>query len=388
MIRYLCVLVPCLVNMAMPAQMERPEVPFEKGMNALRAGLLPEAERDFLQATRLDPSSPPAFINLGVVFMREKRWPEALGALRKAERLSPDMGGIHLNLGLVYYRSGEFAKAVPEFRVAGSHGSQGGQAEYLLGLSCFFSDDYECAVGALEPLWTEQSSNLTYLYVLGSAAGRAKKTSLEAKAFEQMPTVGGDTALFHLYMGKALIGKQKFGDAIHELNKAANASPPLPMAHYYLAEAQQGQHNEEAARGELLAEIRLEPDVAYSYDQLGHVCSLLGRNDEAENAYREAIARDPSLSTSYVGLAGIYRSQARYVQALEMVDRALKLQPKSGSIHYSRGRLLKLMHREPEAKAEFERSASLLREFNDETQQARDSSRKADTQQIRDAAQL
>ena len=50
-----------------------------------------------------------------------------------------------------------------------------------------------------------------------------------------------------------------------------------------------------------------------------------------------------------------------------MVDRALKIQPNSGSIHYQRARLLSLERRDIEAKAEFVKSSTLLREFNDET---------------------
>ena len=271
MIAYLLPLAVSIAVTLPAAQVESAPVLFARGMQALQAGQLPEAERCFVQVTKQDPASAAAFVNLGVVFMREKRWPEALRALKEAESMSPDLPGIHLNLGLVYYRSGDFGKAVPEFRLA-----HGAQAEYLLGLSCFFSDQYGCATEALEPLWESHTSDLTYLYVLGSAAGRSKQESLETKAFEQMAVAGGDTPLFHLYKGKALIGKQVYGEAVSELQIASGAKPPLPMSHYYLAEAYQGEHNEEAARSELLEEIRLEPEVAYSYDQLGHVCELLG----------------------------------------------------------------------------------------------------------------
>ncbi len=371
-----------------PSSSETPAAIFQRGSDALRAGSLSLAEADFRAVTRVDPGSSAAFTNLGVTLMREKRWQDALGPLEKAKRLDPAQAGIPLDLGLVYFHTNDYAKAVPQFREALGHAPQNTQARFLLGLSCFLTGAYPCAAETLEPLWNTQSGNLTYLYVLGSAAARAKLPGLEDKAFRRMATVGNGTAEFHLYAGKAMLGKEDYAAAAAELQQATALEPTLPMAHFFLAEALDGQHDEKKARAELQTEIQLEPDVPYSYDELGRVCSLLGDTAAAETAYRDAIARDPSLRSSYLGLATLYQQQGRASEALTLLDRAIELSPNSGSVHFLRGQVLRQLHRTAESRVEFARSAALLREFHDDLQQGGSVAHDADAADILHGAEL
>ena len=72
---------------------------------------------------------------------------------------------------------------------------------------------------ALEPLWDRESNNLSYLYVLGIAAGEAKRPELEEKALGRLVEVGGDTPEFHLLMGKAYLNRNDFGIACAGIGK-------------------------------------------------------------------------------------------------------------------------------------------------------------------------
>src|SRR5271154_246429 len=88
---------------------------FREGKEAMQDGQLTLAEEDFRRVIALDPKSSAAYVNLGVVYMREKHWNDALTALSKAEALSPDEPGIRLNIGLAYYRKSDFAAAIDPF---------------------------------------------------------------------------------------------------------------------------------------------------------------------------------------------------------------------------------------------------------------------------------
>ena len=365
-----------------------PAVLFARAAAALQANDLRTAESGFRAVIRIDPRSAAALTNLGVTLMREKRWPDALNVLSQAEHLEPAMDGIPLDLGLVRFHTADYAAAVPEFRRALTQAPDNSQARFLLGLSCFFTTDYTCAADTLGPLWPGQSANLTYLYVLGSAARQAGQPDLADRAFRQMATVGQDTPEFHLFAGKAALGKQDYTAAQTELELAIARQPTLPMVHFFLAEAFDAQHNEPAARAELLSEIRLEPDIPFPYDELGRVSVLLGDTAAAETAYRSAIARDSTLASSYLGLATLLKQESRPAEALALLDHAVQLSPTSGSLHYLRAQLLHQLHRDPEARMEFTRSASLLHQFNDNLQHGSESLHDADTAQIRTAAQL
>ncbi len=361
---------------------------FQKAAVALGANDLPNAEAGFRAVIHLDPHSAAAFTNLGVTLMREKRWPDALAALQHAQRLDPTMTGIHLDLGLTHFHTANYTAAAPEFRAALTQSPQNTQARFLLGLSCFFIADYTCTTENLERLWPAQSTNLTYLYVLGSAAGRAKQPELAIRAFQQMAAAGQGSPEFHLYAGKAALGKGDFLAATAELEQALAAQPTLPMAHFFLAEALDGGHRTSEARAALEAETHLEPDLPYAFDELGRICVELNDPTAAEAAYRAAIARTPALSSAYLGLAALFRPQSRAAEALPLLDRAVELAPNSGSVHYARGQVLRQLHREPEARTEFARAASLLRQFHEDLQQKGLAAHAADAAEIRQAAEL
>jgi tetratricopeptide (TPR) repeat protein len=83
-----------------------PAAIFREGQLALEKKQHQRAEEAFRTVINLDPRSFPAYANLGVVYIREKKWDLALTMLHKAEKLNPAVAGIRLNIGLAEYRQG------------------------------------------------------------------------------------------------------------------------------------------------------------------------------------------------------------------------------------------------------------------------------------------
>src|ERR1700722_14921806 len=187
---------------------------FRQGVQAMQNGELAVAEEDFRTVIALDPKSAAAHVNLGVAYMREKRWDDALVELRKAEALSPNGPGIPLNIGLAYYRKNDFASAIEPFSTSLQRAPQSLQARYLLGLCYFFQNQYAQATDTLAPLWDKELDNPNYLYVLSIAAGKSSNTSLEKQAADRMLEVGQNAPEFHLYIGKAWLAKGNTEKAI------------------------------------------------------------------------------------------------------------------------------------------------------------------------------
>jgi tetratricopeptide (TPR) repeat protein len=345
-----------------------PAAIFRQCRAALQSGQLGEAEDCFRQVIALDPRSGAAHINLGVTYMREKRWDVALQELQTAETLSPHEPGVLLNIGLVYYRQNNFAAAVEPLSATLRQMPDSGQARYLLGLCYFFTNDYKRATETLAPLWDRESAKLNYLYVLSIAASKASNMPLQKRAFDRMLAVGQNTPEFHLYVGKAWLAEHDTGKALEEFNTAVAAQPDLPLVHYFLGRTYLERHAFPEAEAELTKDAAIEPDFAYNYEDLGVLCVQLNQPERAEKYFRQAIERNSMLVNSYFGLAKLYQEGGRYPEALTMADHAVALASTSASVHFTRGQILKHLGQTAGANEEFQVSARLFKSFNDRLQ--------------------
>jgi tetratricopeptide (TPR) repeat protein len=327
---------------------------FQAGQDALNQGRLDEAERDFRQVLAANPEIGGAYANLGVVYMRRKQWVKALETLRKAEHRMPAVAGIRLDIGLVYYRQSEFLKAIPLFESVVRDQPDAIQPRHLLGLCYFFTERWADAANTLEPLWAQESGQLSYLYVLSIAAHRAQQTSLDDKATLQLIKIGDGSPEFHLFMGKAHLNLDQYDMALADFQEAAAANPKLTFVHFNLGLTYLKKQDYERARDEFLKDAVVEPDLALNYDELGDVYSLLQQDHAAEKNYLEALRRDPRLVNSYVGLTKIYQREQKYSQALKAIDAAGKLDPRRTDLHYLRGQVLIHLGRKEEGKKELE----------------------------------
>lgn len=299
-----------------------------------------------------DPRSAAAYVNLGVVEMRRKRWSRALTNFRRAETLAPRMEGIGLDIGLANYQSGDYKSAIPVLQSV-LRSNESVQPRFLLGLCYFLTSDYKHALQTLEPNWDSQNGDLVYLYALGIAAEQTSNSQVADHAFERLMTVGGNSPEFHVLKGKAYLNRAQPDDAIPELERAAAANDSFPFVHFNLGWAYAKKHDFERARSEFLKDIAIEPDVPYNYEQLGGIASSSGNYDEAERYYKEALTRDRRLPNSLYGLGKVYERQNHATEALATWKKAEQLAPESVTIHYALAQLLQKMKRPSDAAREF-----------------------------------
>lgn len=329
-------------------------------------GDLARAEQLFRAVATQDAGNAGAHANLGVIAMRRGNWRVALTELKTAERLAPGVPGVRLNIGLAYYRQGDYRAAIAPFQSVVHDLPQSVQARFLLGLCYFLTESYREAATALRPLWNSESDNLSYLYVLSVAADESGEHALEDHAAARLLRVGGNSPEVHLLIGKADLARMANDAAIRELESAAHANSRLPFVHFYLGVAYRRMHNFARAKQEFQQDLAIDPDIAYTYDELGTVCSYLQQNTAAEKYFQEALRLDSRLASSYYGLAKAEAQEKRYTPALAALAKAARLDSHSASIHYLRGQVLMAMGKRPEAQSEFQIAARMQRSVRDE----------------------
>jgi tetratricopeptide (TPR) repeat protein len=90
-----------------------------------------------------------------------------------------------------------------------------------------------------------------------------------------------------------------------------------------------------------------------------HVLEWSGQLAEAEHEYREILAAVPDDPDNWLGLANVYLRQGRTKEALLALDRAVDLDPNRSDLRVARGRALRTIHKQSDAKLEFKKVLTL-----------------------------
>lgn len=314
---------------------------FMQAQKALQDRDYPAAERGFKEVLKADPQSAAAYINLGVVYMRENRLDPAIAALESGKKLAPNIPGVDLNLGLAHYRKSDYPKAAPYFanvvKAVPATEPTGVQARYLLGMSHFMNDDYLETVQALEPIFKDEQDDIDYLFVLGICYGKLKRTSDSQRTFARLVETGGDTPHLHLLLGKAYLDLYDDHKAQAELEKAVAADPKLPFGHYNLGVDYQRLGILDKAGEQFDQEVAVSPDLPWAYESRGTIYLDQGEIEQAGRMFSKALAINPKLPTSLGGMGKVYMRQGKPQEAALYIQRALALQPDSANLHYQLG---------------------------------------------------
>ncbi len=84
----------------------------EKGLQALSADKMKDAEKYVGEAMRLAPSHPDVLYVQGVVWLRESKWPQAQDVLEKATQLDPSYARAFAALGMALCDQGKYGAAI------------------------------------------------------------------------------------------------------------------------------------------------------------------------------------------------------------------------------------------------------------------------------------
>lgn len=89
---------------------------FYVGLSALQVGDGVRAEEKLKEATALAPDEPASWVDLGLLYMRQRGFDEAATTLDKARRLAPENAGLYVLLGQLEGARGNSAEAAKHFR--------------------------------------------------------------------------------------------------------------------------------------------------------------------------------------------------------------------------------------------------------------------------------
>lgn len=201
----------------------------------------------------------------------------------------------------------------------------------------------------------------------------------------------------HKVHGLSLFMVGRHQEARGALTQAVTLAPDDAEAHYYYGRVLFSTNNPSAALIEFQRVLDLDPSSVRGYNHLGQSLEALSRFEEAEAAYRKAIAleqtqqarsewphynlgllrlkngrqreaiphfqaaieRQPKMWEAYVQLAVSLAADGRLELAERELRTVLASAPDNADAHYQMGRLLTKMGRRDEARPHFERFGQL-----------------------------
>ena len=284
----------------------------------------------------------------------------AMALLEEARKLVPATKDLQLDYARVALDAEKLARAKDIAGEAVRANPRDPQARYLLGRVLFHLQDYKGARQQLE-LAVAANPDFDTGYLLGRVYLILHEERLARTLFDEMITGLGDTALLHIYFGRAYSLLDYPEQAVKEFHQAMAKDRHAVDAHYYLALAYL-RHDESAgyakAMPEFEAELKINPNDVRSHYMLGYIALKESRFAEAENELSRAAALQPQDLNTLVNLAEVYIAQDRSTEAEVMLRKEISLaqdvgdQRRNGRAHYLLGRLLVKAGKMQEAKQE------------------------------------
>ncbi|WP_161957187.1 tetratricopeptide repeat-containing sulfotransferase family protein [Aestuariivirga litoralis] len=265
---------------------------FFKGLHALGKDDLRTAESCFSAALELVPGRPSVLTNLSIVHTRQGRLEEALALAQAAVKAEPGNPLLLLQLGVVQLKLGKAGEA-------------------LISLE---------AASAADPSLAEACNGR------GNALTALHRHEAALESFERAIRLKPGHAEAYVNRGRVLrlLGRQD--EALASYRQAITLRPGQAEAHNNLGNLLKDLGRFDEALASYDTAIGLRPDYAEALSNRGNVLCDLNRLDEAEASYQHAAAAGGP-AEAWLGLARIRSETGRFPEALEMYEKARRIDP-------------------------------------------------------------
>jgi Flp pilus assembly protein TadD len=158
-----------------------------------------------------------------------------------------------------------------------------------------------------------------------------------AKSFAGLDNIAqqypSDAGSAYLEVGRALIHREKYPDAVPILRTAVEKMPDSSMAHYELGLALVKTGQWEAALPEMQAAVKHKPTSAQMHYYLAAVNTRLKHLPEAVNEYEKTLELDPNHFQANLRYGRLLFLEGHPEAALVKLSRAAKVDPESAQAH-------------------------------------------------------
>jgi lipopolysaccharide biosynthesis regulator YciM len=311
-------------------------LPYIDALKALLAGREQVAFQRLREVARTDPDNVDAYLKLGDLFRKSKRYDKAL-QIHKELTLRPS---------LTQEQKVEILLSVAEdYSAGGNHGKAVSVLEELLK-----SSDKDEMVGRRLLCEYEETQNWEEAFELRKKLSGSKESSSRRIL-----------ALYKVLWGKARAEKGELHKARVAFKEALNYDESCVPAHLYLGEAYYQDERLQEAVEYWKKLLEVQPDVGYLvYGRLEKALFELGEYSDISDLYESILNRDPGNTLALFSLARIDEKKGMLESALERYRQIIDMDPSFLSARLSLAKLYLSQNRREESMEILERLGESL----------------------------
>ncbi len=327
-----------------------------------------EARKLTERALQLDPESPQAHFNLGLLLRNGGDQKGAMQALQRAIQLGPETLEPRRQIVSAYVTLERWNEAIQQCREIIKRDPKDWNTRYTLGQTLIRTGNIEEGRKELARAQEirrlhqkhEESEKMLSQGIANFADGKVAEALKEFKSALDLNA----SPLGHMYLGMALAASGSPDKGLEELNKSLELDPSNAKAHHNLATVLLQQGQEPNARSEFERALELDPYFPEAHNNLGLILSKTNQTEKACEHFRLASELDPQYLEPIFNLGLALRSMNRTDEALQVFRRAAQVAPDNARVYLALGMTLKDKGDSEGARAALKRAASLQEQGN------------------------
>lgn len=309
-----------------------PLIHYNLGVAYMRARRYDDAMKQYRAALRLQPNYYAALNNLGNVLTALQRYEEAAGAFRAAAAADPRQAAPWNNLATLRSELGQEVEALNLYNEALSRRPDSPAVNYNLGNTYSALQRYHEAIQHYERALQQARVPFPIHINLAHALLRVGETERAQQHAERALALSPDAPPALWLLALCTLQSGQMPDAVRLLQRALEQNERYAEAHLALGTALRRLGDTNAALEHLYRAVELQPGNAEAQNNLGVALSSIGRYQEALTNLEIAVQAAPWFVEAYLNLGLCLMQLGDYSNAVAVVRAADSMAPSNSTV--------------------------------------------------------
>ena len=139
------------------------------------------------------------------------------------------------------------------------------------------------------------------------------------------------------FSGASNLGLMQYDAAIACYKQVIRIKPNCAQAYYNIGNALNDKGDLEAAIGSYKQAVKIEPDYAEAFNNMGNALQDKGDSEAAINSHKRAIKINPDYADAYINMGNSLMGKGSLDKAIDSYNQALKIKPDLADAYYNMG---------------------------------------------------